>query len=156
MSLALVRKTLEPLYDGFRHLDHYDEETELYTHTVRTTWETRQTRPYKGDTLSSSRRLYIHYYFNGEQAAEEEKTRRNHTAQHRYGTIGRNPRKRQTIGANVSAHQQAGRAGQSVGFALARQHELRRHCRSDGNNCLQRISKTDADKREAEGNGESV
>ena len=73
MSLSFVRKALEPLYDGFRHLDHYEEETELYTHTVRTTWEAKQTRPYKGDILSSSRRIYIHYYFNGEQAAEEEK-----------------------------------------------------------------------------------
>ena len=73
MSLSFIRKELEPHYDGFRHLDHYDEETELYAHTVRTTWETKQTRPYKGDTLSSPRRLYVHYYFNGEQAMEEEK-----------------------------------------------------------------------------------
>jgi transposase len=42
-------------------------------HTVSTTWHYRYDRPYKGDTIKEDRRLYIHYYFDIERAAEEEK-----------------------------------------------------------------------------------
>ena len=72
MSLSFFRKALDPIYDSFRSFEHYNAEYELYTHTVTTDWDYRYERTYKGDTLQK-RRLYIHYYFNIEQAAEEEK-----------------------------------------------------------------------------------
>lgn len=40
---------------------------------MQTTWPYTQRRPYKGDTLSEPRRIYIHYYYNIDQAAEDEK-----------------------------------------------------------------------------------
>lgn len=73
MSISFVCKELEPIYDSFRSFEHYDTNYELYTRTVSTTWEYQQPRPYKGDILKQNRRLYIHYYFNIERAAEEEK-----------------------------------------------------------------------------------
>lgn len=73
MSLNFIKKELEPLYDTFRSFEHYSEQYELYSHTVQTTWEHEQERPYKGDTLKSKKRLYVHYYYNIERAAEDEK-----------------------------------------------------------------------------------
>jgi transposase len=73
MSLVFVRKELEAIYDTFRSFEHYDENHELYCRTVRTTWNYTQEQPYKGETIQESRRLYIHYYYNIEKAAEDEK-----------------------------------------------------------------------------------
>jgi len=73
MSLIFIRKNLDEIYDTFRSFEHYSENHELYYQTVRTTWDYTQKRPYKGDTLQKSRRLYIHYYYNIDQAAEDEK-----------------------------------------------------------------------------------
>jgi transposase len=73
MSLAFVRKELDEIYDTFRGFEHYNENYELYYRTVKTNWNYTQERPYKGDTLQESRRLYIHYYYNIDQAADDEK-----------------------------------------------------------------------------------
>lgn len=73
MSLRYVREELESIYSHFRNLDHYNEAYELYCDTVQTKWEYSQERPYKGDVLVEPRRIYIHYYYNIEKAADEEK-----------------------------------------------------------------------------------
>jgi transposase len=73
MSLKFIQKELEPLYEQLRTFEHYDSDYELYMHSVTTTWNYTHKRPYKGDTIQEERRLYIHYYFNIERAAEEEK-----------------------------------------------------------------------------------
>jgi transposase len=73
MSLTFIRQHLRPIYDTFRSFEHYDAQHELYMRTVQTTWDYRQERAYKGDTLRSKRRIYIHYYFNIDRAAEDEK-----------------------------------------------------------------------------------
>ena len=73
MGLSFIKKNLEPLYDDFRSFESYDSDYELYMHTVQTTWDYQQSRAYKGDTLKEKRRIYIHYYYNIERAAEDEK-----------------------------------------------------------------------------------
>ena len=73
MSLAFVRKELDAIYDTFRSFEYYNEDYELYCRTVRTTWNYTQEHPYKGETVQESRRLYIHYYYNIDKAAEDEK-----------------------------------------------------------------------------------
>jgi len=73
MSRTFVRDALEPLYDTFRSFDHYDSTYELYCHTVSTTWEYEEYHPRKKETRTAKKRLYIHYYYNIERAAEEEK-----------------------------------------------------------------------------------
>lgn len=73
ISLCFVRKALEPIYENFRSFEYYDPNYELYARTINTHWEYEQHRPYKKDTLRKKRRLYIHYYYNIERAAEEEK-----------------------------------------------------------------------------------
>jgi len=73
MSLAFVRKELDTIYDGFRSFEHYSEKYELYCHTIQAEWQYTQHRPYKGDTITESRRIYLHYYYNIDKAADDEK-----------------------------------------------------------------------------------
>ncbi len=73
MSLAFVRKELDAIYDTFRSFEHFNEDYELYCRTVRTTWNYTQEHPYRGETVQESRRLYIHYYYNIDKVAEDEK-----------------------------------------------------------------------------------
>jgi len=73
MSLNFIRKELEPIYDKFRSFDSYSEEYELYYRTVQAKWHYSQKRPYKGDTVSDAKRIYLHYYYNIDKAAEDEK-----------------------------------------------------------------------------------
>ena len=73
MSLSFVRQNLEPIYGQFRSYENFNDTYELYCHTVQAEWNYRQYRPYKGDTVSEPRRIYVHYYYNIDRAAEEEK-----------------------------------------------------------------------------------
>ena len=72
-SLKFIRENLEPIYDTFRSFEHYSEKYELYCRSVKTEWNYTQDRRYKGDTLKAKKRLYIHYYYNIDRAAEDEK-----------------------------------------------------------------------------------
>lgn len=73
MSLAFVRKELDAIYERFRSFEHYSEKYELYYHTVQTVWSYTLYRPYKGDTITEPRRIYLHFYYNIDRAAEDEK-----------------------------------------------------------------------------------
>lgn len=73
MSLSFIRKELDAIYDGFRSFEHYSEKYELYCHTVQAEWQYIQHRPYKGDTITEPRRIYLHYYYNIDKAADDEK-----------------------------------------------------------------------------------
>ena len=73
MSLSSVRQHLDPIYEQFRSFEHFSEKYELYYHIVPTEWSYTQYRPYKDDTISELRRIYIHYYYNIDRAAEDEK-----------------------------------------------------------------------------------
>ena len=73
MSLSFIQENLEPLYEQFRSYDYFNDKYELYCRTVQAEWNYTQYRPYKGDTVSEPRRIYVHYYYNIDKAAEEEK-----------------------------------------------------------------------------------
>jgi len=49
------------------------EKYELYHHTVQTVWPYTLYRPYKGDAITEPRRIYLHFYYNIDRAAEDEK-----------------------------------------------------------------------------------
>ena len=72
-SIAFIRKELDSIYEVFRTFEQYNEKYELYSQTVQSEWDYTQERPYKGDTLSNAKRIYIHYYYNIDKAAEDEK-----------------------------------------------------------------------------------
>lgn len=73
MSLSFMKSYLEDIYESFRSFEHYNETYELYCRTVEAKWQYTQYKPYKKETLKEPRRIYIHYYYNIDKAAEEEK-----------------------------------------------------------------------------------
>ena len=73
-SLRFIREELECIYDNFRSFESFNEQYELYTHTIQTEWSYTQLRPYKKDKKTSKKRIYIHYYYNIDKAAEDEKS----------------------------------------------------------------------------------
>lgn len=73
MSLRFIRDELEGIYDKFRSFESFNEQYELYTHTIQTKWAYTQYHPYKQETQTSQKRVYIHYYYNIDKAADDEK-----------------------------------------------------------------------------------
>ena len=64
ISLALVCKQLEAVYDEIRQFQNYEQNLDTYGYTVPIEWTYTQERPYKGDTLTEKRRMYLHLYYN--------------------------------------------------------------------------------------------
>jgi len=73
MSLRFIRDELAGIYHDFRSYESFNEQYELYTHTVQTKWTYTQYHPYKQETQTSQKRVYIHYYYNIDKAADDEK-----------------------------------------------------------------------------------
>jgi transposase len=73
ISLSLIQKELDKVYDTFRTFEYYNEDHQLYSITVACEWSYSQQRPYKGDTLKEKRRVYIHLYYNIDRMAEDQK-----------------------------------------------------------------------------------
>ncbi len=75
LSLKYVKKELGKARSEMRSWTNYSQKYDLYAKTSTITWNYTQDRPYKGDKIKGERRLYLHFYFNGEKAVEDE---RNH------------------------------------------------------------------------------
>lgn len=73
VSLRLVQNELEKQRESLRDWTNYSQKYDLFATTVPISWDYSQERPYKGDVLKSQRRMYLHLYFNSEQALEAEK-----------------------------------------------------------------------------------
>ncbi len=71
-SVSVIKNSIDSVYDSIRNFDNLDEQYGLYATTVTTEWKYQQERPYKKDKLSSSKRVYVHIYFNNEKYAEDE------------------------------------------------------------------------------------
>lgn len=52
---------------------NYNENYQIYIHSETIAWDYLQNRPYKGDTITGDRRMYLHLYYNPEKAVEDEK-----------------------------------------------------------------------------------
>lgn len=74
MSLVYVRSELDKIYDDFLTFEYYNEDYGVYSTTVAYEWPYSQVRPYKGDVLEEKRRVYIHFYYNIDKAAEDQKS----------------------------------------------------------------------------------
>lgn len=72
LSLTFVKKQLDAVRHSIRQWTNYSERHEVFATSVPLKWQYTQERPYKGDTIKSERRLYLHLYYNGEKAAEDE------------------------------------------------------------------------------------
>lgn len=72
LSLKIIRKHLDEVYDDIRMFTNYDEGIATYGYTVSAEWDYTQDRPYKGDVIKDKRRMYIHYFYSIEKGAEDE------------------------------------------------------------------------------------
>jgi transposase len=72
-SLKFVKAELDTVRDSIRTWTNYSQKYDLYAYSTKIDWDYSQDRPYKGDTLKGKRRMYLHLYFNGEKALEDEK-----------------------------------------------------------------------------------
>jgi transposase len=70
-SLSFVKKTIEMVKDTMCDWSNYNDKYDLYTYTQAMEWDYTQVRPYKGDTLKGSRRMYLHLYYNADKAVED-------------------------------------------------------------------------------------
>lgn len=73
LPLKLVEKHLDLVREKMRSFTHYSQGYQLYSYSLPITWEYAQDRPYKGDTLTADRRMYLHLYYSPERALEDEK-----------------------------------------------------------------------------------
>lgn len=80
VSLKFVRAHLDTVRDSMRNWNYYSQTHQLYAYTLPIAWDYVQTRPYKGDTLKATRRMYLHLYHSPERALEEEKSFNNRMA----------------------------------------------------------------------------
>lgn len=71
ISLKMIKKELNQVRDTIKTRAKYNSRYELNYHTAMVSWDYHQDRPYKGDTIQGSRRMYIHIYFNEAKAAED-------------------------------------------------------------------------------------
>ena len=70
-SLSFVKKAIESEKETMSDWSRYDDKYDLYTYTQTIEWDYSQERPYKGDTLKESRRMYLHLYYNADKAVED-------------------------------------------------------------------------------------
>jgi len=73
LSLKFVKTHLDTVRDTMRSFTHYNQAYQLYAYSLPVTWSYSQNRPYKGDTVTADRRMYLHLYFSPERALEDEK-----------------------------------------------------------------------------------
>jgi len=91
MSLSFVQSNLESIYDDFCSYECYLSEYELYARTVSATWNYKMERPYKKDTVLKEKRIYLHYYYNIEKAAEDKKMFDNKLIEYKNELISKKP-----------------------------------------------------------------
>jgi transposase len=73
-SVNFVKTELEKVREHVRDWQNYSKKHELHMHTVSTKWQYSHERPYKGDVLKENKRLYLHFYYNGDKALDDEKS----------------------------------------------------------------------------------
>lgn len=73
MNLRAIAQEKAAVAGSFRDWEHYNVNYDLYTHSRSIKWAYSQERPYKGDTLTAEKRMYLHLYFNAEKAVEDER-----------------------------------------------------------------------------------
>ena len=93
ISLAFVRKELDVVHgDGIRQFQYYNEDMDTYGITRPIEWQYTENRPYKGDILHETRRMYLHLFYNIDKGAEYERAFDHRLAQY-YQELLSNDRK---------------------------------------------------------------
>ena len=70
MNLKFIQEVFEEVRSEIKTFENYNENYGLYGYTVRTNWQYKQER--KGIERVENRRIYIHFYFDIQRAADDE------------------------------------------------------------------------------------
>lgn len=73
-SLSYAKEFIREIGQAKDDFQHYNENHDLYVFTKTIQWNYEQRRPYKGDTVSDERRMYLHLYYNPDKAADDGKS----------------------------------------------------------------------------------
>ena len=66
-SVSFARQFIREIGSKKDNYAYYNSDKELYMFSKTIKWDYEQKRPYKGDTISGERRMYLHIYFNPEK-----------------------------------------------------------------------------------------
>ena len=72
-ALSFVKEHIREIGNEKDHYEHYNSNLELYAFSKTIAWDYEQERPYKGDVLKGTRRMYLHLYFNPDKCADDGK-----------------------------------------------------------------------------------
>lgn len=72
-SLSIAKKAIREYGSSMRSFESYNEQHDVYYHTETISWDYTQERPYKGDVISSDKRMYLHLFYSSEKAVEDER-----------------------------------------------------------------------------------
>jgi len=67
----MIRDYIEEAKKTIHSFDCFDPNFKYKGCTITSTWDYKQARPYKRDTLKDKKRIYIHIYYNEEKYTEE-------------------------------------------------------------------------------------
>lgn len=70
-SLSYAKAYIKELGDSMQSYTRYNEQYEIYVASKTISWDYTQERPYKGDTITGDKRMYLHLFYNPEKAAED-------------------------------------------------------------------------------------
>ena len=72
-ALSFVKEYIREVGNEKDRYEHYNSNLEIYVFSKTITWDYEQERPYKGDVLKGTRRMYLHLYFNPDKCADDGK-----------------------------------------------------------------------------------
>ena len=75
VTLSYIKAYIKELGEDIRNYEHYSDLYKVYYRSKTIAWDYTQKRPYKGDTITAARRMYLHLYYNPEKAVEDDQQR---------------------------------------------------------------------------------
>ena len=72
-ALNFAKAYIQEIGNDKDRYEHYNSNLELYVFSKTIAWEYEQDRPYKGDTVKETRRMYLHLYFNPDKCSNDGK-----------------------------------------------------------------------------------
>ena len=72
-ALRFAKEYIREIGSRKDYYEYYNSDLELYIFSKTIAWDYERNRPYKGDTIKETRRMYLHLYFNPDKCADDGK-----------------------------------------------------------------------------------
>lgn len=72
-ALRFAKEYIREIGSRKDYYEYYNIDLELYIFSKTIAWDYERNRPYKGDTIKETRRMYLHLYFNPDKCADDGK-----------------------------------------------------------------------------------